>query len=91
MFRRGHVGTCFDPDQFEINLRPLKGGGMLQPLFDFFLTIFWATEGCKTAICNLYEHAYNASFHKSESKFGDVIWVVGVVKVVGRGEVDETS
>ena len=41
-------------------------------------------EGCQTAICNLYL-PYNASFHKYASKFGGIVWVGGVVKVVGGG------
>ena len=41
-----------------------RGGGL------FPRQLFWAIE---------YQH-YNASFHKSESKFGGSVWVGGVVK-----------
>ena len=68
-----------------INPRPPKGGGMVAtPPVIFPRQLFWATEGCQTAICSLYS-PYNASFHKNGSKFGGTVWVGGVVKGFGRG------
>ena len=47
--------------------RPAKGGLLQPPMI--FNNFCLATEGCKTAICNIYL-PYNASFHKYASKFG---------------------
>ena len=43
----------FDPTWGPFNPRPPPKGGVATPPV-IFPSLFWATEACQTAICNLY-------------------------------------